>query len=119
MRCNLGSVDNPSDPPCARCRRESKHCYFNVTRKRAPPPSTGNGDADAKAFIARNKRRKTVSSPGAGQDVPGSDGVVDLRRGENDSTESTQSLEAGSTADIESSDLVRLRRSSLELARKR
>jgi hypothetical protein len=31
LHCDLGSVDNPHDPPCARCRRESKECIFAST----------------------------------------------------------------------------------------
>ena len=34
MRCDLGSVDNPHDPPCLRCRREAKECYFSATRRK-------------------------------------------------------------------------------------
>ncbi len=36
MRCQLGSVDAPHKPPCARCRRENKECLFSATRKRRP-----------------------------------------------------------------------------------
>ncbi|ONH75868.1 Transcriptional activator ARO80 [Pichia kudriavzevii] len=28
VKCDLGSVDNPHDPPCARCKRERKECVF-------------------------------------------------------------------------------------------
>ena len=37
VRCDLGTVDDPHDPPCARCLRESRDCFFN---------STGNEDLD-------------------------------------------------------------------------
>ncbi|KAK6594774.1 Transcriptional activator ARO80 [Botrytis cinerea] len=62
VRCDLGSVDNPSDPPCVRCRRESKECFFSATRRKrkadgtfrqnsmgAPPSarSTSNAFADS------------------------------------------------------------------------
>ena len=33
MRCDLGPVDNPDDPPCVRCRRESKECYFDTVSR--------------------------------------------------------------------------------------
>lgn len=33
-RCNLGSVDDPHDPPCQRCRRESKECFFSASRRK-------------------------------------------------------------------------------------
>ncbi|KAI5841319.1 hypothetical protein BZA05DRAFT_227625 [Tricharina praecox] len=48
VRCDLGSVEAPHDPPCVRCRRESKECFFSATRrKRTPsvdiPPGLGRG----------------------------------------------------------------------------
>lgn len=56
VRCDLGSVDNPHDPPCVRCRRESKECYFSATRrKRKTEDDTGIDNDD---YIVRNGRRK-------------------------------------------------------------
>ncbi|TGZ82515.1 hypothetical protein EX30DRAFT_354598 [Ascodesmis nigricans] len=48
VRCDLGSVEAPHDPPCVRCRRESKDCFFSATRrKKTPnseiPPGLGRG----------------------------------------------------------------------------
>ena len=34
VRCDLGPPDNPHDPPCNRCRRESKECFFSATRRK-------------------------------------------------------------------------------------
>ena len=31
VRCDLGSVDDPDDSPCARCRQESEECFFADT----------------------------------------------------------------------------------------
>ena len=45
MRCDLGSVDNPHDPPCLRCRREAKECYFSATRRKKKNADDGEGDA--------------------------------------------------------------------------
>ncbi|OKL61888.1 hypothetical protein UA08_02834 [Talaromyces atroroseus] len=36
VRCELGVVDQPCKPPCARCRRESRECVFAATRIRDP-----------------------------------------------------------------------------------
>jgi hypothetical protein len=44
VRCDLGPVDNPHDPPCVRCRRESKECYFSATRRKR---KTDGADEDA------------------------------------------------------------------------
>ncbi|KAN0095784.1 hypothetical protein V8E51_016495 [Hyaloscypha variabilis] len=34
VRCLLGSVDQPQDPPCGRCKRENKECVFSSTRRK-------------------------------------------------------------------------------------
>ncbi|KKY21122.1 putative uv radiation resistance protein [Phaeomoniella chlamydospora] len=34
VKCDLGSVDNPEDPPCARCKRERRPCNFSETRRK-------------------------------------------------------------------------------------
>ena len=61
VRCDLGSVDNPSDPPCQRCRRESKKCEFSLTRRKrktedAVDPDGGYGVVDE--YILRNGRKR-------------------------------------------------------------
>lgn len=68
VKCDLGSVDNPSDPPCVRCRRESKECYFSATRRKRKADD-GLGESldgyEPDEYVQRN-RRKTVhaeSSP--------------------------------------------------------
>lgn len=33
IRCDLGSIDNPSSPPCVRCRRENKECVLATSRR--------------------------------------------------------------------------------------
>ncbi|KXX75983.1 Transcriptional activator ARO80 [Madurella mycetomatis] len=59
VRCDLGSVDDPHDPPCVRCRRESKECYFSATRrKRKVDDGSLDGDADHDDYILRNGRKQ-------------------------------------------------------------
>lgn len=62
VRCDLGSVDNPHDPPCVRCRRESKECYFSATRrKRKHDDDTTDSlidDAGQDEYIVRNGRKR-------------------------------------------------------------
>lgn len=63
VRCDLGSVDNPHDPPCVRCRRESKDCYFSATRRKRKTDDDGSDQDD---YITRNGRKRTnrnVSPP--------------------------------------------------------
>ncbi|CAG8184574.1 unnamed protein product [Penicillium salamii] len=52
VRCELGSADYPSAPPCARCCRERKECFFaesrirrtaSTKRKASSPPQGGVG----------------------------------------------------------------------------
>ncbi|KAG6210926.1 hypothetical protein E4U50_002489 [Claviceps purpurea] len=56
VRCDLGSVDNPHDPPCVRCRRESKDCFFSATRRKRKADDGEASDADD--YVARNGRRR-------------------------------------------------------------
>ncbi|KAL8760179.1 MAG: hypothetical protein Q9199_000201 [Rusavskia elegans] len=69
VRCDLGPVDAPHEPPCVRCRRESKDCFFSATRRKR---KIGNEDVDGynddleDDFVARNSRQRTsytTSSP--------------------------------------------------------
>lgn len=57
VRCDLGSVDNPNDPPCVRCRRESKECYFSATRRKRKHDEDAEED-----YVIRNGRKKTTLS---------------------------------------------------------
>lgn len=67
VKCDLGSVDNPGDPPCVRCRRESKDCYFSATRRKR---KTDDGQEDSldghqlnDDYITRNGRKMVHASP--------------------------------------------------------
>ncbi|KAL8657606.1 MAG: hypothetical protein Q9226_001749 [Calogaya cf. arnoldii] len=69
VRCDLGPVDAPHEPPCVRCRRESKDCFFSATRRKRKIGSEDvdgfNDDLDDD-FVARNRRHRTshtTSSP--------------------------------------------------------
>lgn len=69
VRCDLGSVDNPNDPPCVRCRRESKECYFSATRRKRKIDDGAIDsveEADHDDYIVRNGRKRlntNTSSP--------------------------------------------------------
>lgn len=67
VRCDLGSVDNPHDPPCTRCRRESKECYFSATRRKKKNAGdtdvlSETGDEPVYQIQAGRKRLRTSSS---------------------------------------------------------
>lgn len=55
VRCDLGSVDNPHDPPCVRCRRESKECFFSATRRKR---KADDGEVSEDEYIVRNGRKR-------------------------------------------------------------
>lgn len=68
MRCDLGPVDDPHNPPCVRCRRESKECFFSVTRRKRRADSEEesaevNDIRDDTA--AQNGRRKSARARGS------------------------------------------------------
>ncbi|KPM35830.1 hypothetical protein AK830_g10736 [Neonectria ditissima] len=60
VRCDLGSVDNPHDPPCVRCRRESKECFFSATRRKRKTDDGEGSDVDE--YIVRNGRKRVQTS---------------------------------------------------------
>ncbi|KAI9713064.1 MAG: hypothetical protein M1820_001049 [Bogoriella megaspora] len=59
VRCDLGPPDKPHDPPCKRCRRESKDCYFSATRrKKRPDASEEAEDGHPSEYEIRNGRKR-------------------------------------------------------------
>ena len=60
-------MDNPHEPPCVRCRRESKECYFSATRRKRKGGVDDDGqEAAPDVYEVYNRRRKTSHV----QDVP-------------------------------------------------
>lgn len=59
MRCDLGSVDDPHEPPCVRCRRESKECYFSATRRKRKNEEEVEEPEDD--YTVRNSRKRPHS----------------------------------------------------------
>ena len=66
VRCDLGPVDNPHDPPCVRCRRESKECFFSATRRKrkteGEEEDAGDDDGEIAAHLARRKSARRQGS---------------------------------------------------------
>ncbi|KAF3919303.1 hypothetical protein ABW21_db0200990 [Orbilia brochopaga] len=65
VRCDLGSVEAPHSPPCVRCRRESKECFFSATRRRGPGELTGPEEDEGPI------RKKVKEEPVKGRQVVG------------------------------------------------
>ncbi|KAK6507100.1 hypothetical protein TWF481_005549 [Arthrobotrys musiformis] len=66
VRCDLGSVEAPHSPPCVRCRRESKECFFSATRRRGPGELTGSGgddDGPSRKKLKEDTPKRTVVGP--------------------------------------------------------
>lgn len=62
VRCDLGSVDDPHDPPCVRCRRESKECFFSATRRKRKADDGSLEDIERDDYILRNGRKQLRSA---------------------------------------------------------
>ena len=66
VRCDLGPVDDPHDPPCVRCRRESKECFFSATRRKrktdGEEEDAADDDRDIAAHLARRKSARRQGS---------------------------------------------------------
>jgi hypothetical protein len=68
VKCDLGSVDNPGDPPCVRCRRESKDCYFSATRRKRKVDGQDDsldGYEEEGDYVIRNGRKRLCSDAGS------------------------------------------------------
>jgi hypothetical protein len=65
VRCDLGPVDAPHDPPCKRCLRESKECFFSSTRRKRKSTLENDNidDGELSDYELRNARKKTRSDP--------------------------------------------------------
>ncbi|KAI1451172.1 hypothetical protein F5Y02DRAFT_406235 [Annulohypoxylon stygium] len=59
VRCDLGSVDDPHEPPCVRCRRESKECFFSATRRKRK--NDDEIDEPEDDYTVRNARKRPHS----------------------------------------------------------
>lgn len=71
VRCNLGPVDNPHDPPCDRCRRESKECFFSATRRKKRAADSGaDDDVDPEEFEVRGGRKRLKGENEEGYEGP-------------------------------------------------
>lgn len=63
VRCDLGSVDNPHDPPCVRCRRESKECFFSATRRKRKADDEPLSGAEDDYVVRNGRKRRAAASP--------------------------------------------------------
>ncbi len=76
VRCDLGPVDEPHDPPCVRCRREGKDCFFSATRKRhkasskdSQPSKAGPLEDENAALPVKKKDSRSSDFYGYGHSV--------------------------------------------------
>ncbi|KAH7083913.1 hypothetical protein FB567DRAFT_94410 [Paraphoma chrysanthemicola] len=60
VRCDLGPVDHPHDPPCVRCRRESKECFFSATRRKRKQDEEDDFE-EVDDYEVRNGRKRMRS----------------------------------------------------------
>lgn len=66
VRCDLGPLDNPHLPPCVRCKRESKDCYFSNTRRKKKgdvADGSGDGEESVVGFEIKGGRKRLRATP--------------------------------------------------------
>lgn len=61
MRCELGSADHPSQPPCARCCRERKKCFFAASRIRKNTSTKRKAESPLETNFSRSQGPEDVS----------------------------------------------------------
>lgn len=69
VRCDLGPVDNPHEPPCVRCRREAKECFFSATRRKKRDGESSADLADPDEIEVRGGRKRLRADTDSGNDV--------------------------------------------------
>ncbi|KIX08780.1 uncharacterized protein Z518_03437 [Rhinocladiella mackenziei CBS 650.93] len=57
VKCDLGSVDAPRDPPCKRCLRERLKCEFAATRKKDKADRDKDKDKDDSRPLKKWRKR--------------------------------------------------------------
>lgn len=62
IRCDLGDLSSPSDPPCARCRREGKKCEFSVSRRGGAGNIKAGREKKAKAKVDATRPSSSSSA---------------------------------------------------------
>lgn len=77
VKCDLGPVDAPHPPPCARCQRERAECIFATQRKKDRRGSEERDEDDANS----NKRRRVDDSPVPVPRYPSIGAVISGRHG--------------------------------------
>jgi len=67
-------VDDPHEPPCVRCRRESKECFFSATRRKRKADSADDGLGDVEGafdgFATRVGRGRSARAHESVDEVP-------------------------------------------------
>jgi hypothetical protein len=89
----LGPVDNPHDPPCVRCRREKKDCFFTETRRKRKADDDGQREL-SEEYVARN-RRSIVDGRGLQRNGGSGDGIDDEDDRDYDLYDETQVADGG------------------------
>lgn len=56
VKCDMGPLDNPHEPPCVRCKRERRKCIFPETKKRGGIRS----DSDEYRQVSEIESQKSV-----------------------------------------------------------
>ncbi|KAK9453958.1 hypothetical protein V1511DRAFT_471996, partial [Dipodascopsis uninucleata] len=62
VRCDLGSLDNPSEPPCARCKREGRKCEFVPSRRGGAKNVRAGRTLQLSASLLNDDSRSPVSA---------------------------------------------------------
>ncbi|KAL9128162.1 MAG: hypothetical protein Q9217_003105 [Psora testacea] len=68
VRCDLGPVDDPHEPPCVRCRRESKECFFSATRRKRKADGADEELGECDDAVASHLARRTSVRTGGSFD---------------------------------------------------
>jgi hypothetical protein len=63
IKCDMGPVDNPHAPPCARCRRENRDCTFAPTRRKKRKAKGEEDEDDVPEVVTKRQSLVVQASP--------------------------------------------------------
>ncbi|KAJ1037666.1 hypothetical protein NDA11_003791 [Ustilago hordei] len=82
VKCELGDLAAPSEPPCARCKREMRPCLFTMsTRGRGPKTRSSRSQAFGAHHLAKSPRTSSAQDLDVGDEHSTASSAIDALAG--------------------------------------
>ncbi|KAL5480780.1 hypothetical protein ACEPAI_9720 [Sanghuangporus weigelae] len=123
-KCDLGDIDAPGQPPCARCKRERRECVFApsyrggkiIRRNTDPPADLDKGKVPDARSCTRKNEHKSVTFSASDIDIAEIEEDMNTRSESEGPPRKTMRLDAASSASENAGDRDRVDPQSLAAA---